>query len=127
MVSQRVSKLDHILAQARPKIAWHWASCIEAGLGGFSAMVTARVDGHIETYFEKLKALPDGAPASMILGEIEALFRGLSEVNAVCGGGLLETDERELLVPIIIEAAAAAGLNTEEVEDGDPTLAFRAF
>jgi hypothetical protein len=38
----------------------------------------------------------------------------------------METDERELLVPIILEAATVAGLNLDEFESSDPTLQFRA-
>ena len=127
MVSLRINRLDHILAEARPRIAKHWSFFIEAGLRGFTPTAVARVDELVDTYFEKLKALPDGAPTTAILREIETLFRRLDEVNASCDGALLETDERELLVPIIIEAASAAGLNAEEFEHGDPTLEFRNF
>jgi len=125
-VSRHTSTLDHILAQAKPRIARHWSSCAEAGLSGFTPTATGRVDGLLETYFERLKALPDPAPTAAIVAEIETLFRELGELNASCEG-LLETDERELLIPIIIEAASAAGLNTEDFQAGDPTFEFRTF
>ena len=48
-------------------------------------------------------------------------------INARADGGLLETDERELLVTVIIDAAAAAGLEIPEFEHGDPTFQFRNF
>jgi hypothetical protein len=127
MVSPRVNRLDDILAEARPKIAQHWSSSIHAGLRGIMSAAAARVDELIDMYFQKLRALPEGAPTTAILREIETLFAGLGEVNAACDGELLETDERELLVPIVIGAASAAGLNTEEFEGGDPTLEFRTF
>lgn len=126
-MSRHTSTLDHILAQAKPRIARHWSSCAEAGLSGFTPTATGRVDGLLETYFERLKALPDPAPTTAIIAEIETLFRELGEVNASCDGRLLETDERELLVPIIIEAASAAGLNTEDFQADDPTFEFRTF
>jgi len=40
---------------------------------------------------------------------------------------LLETDERDLLVPVITDAAIAAGLDASKFEHGDPTLEFRTF
>jgi hypothetical protein len=126
-MSRHTSTLDHILAQAKPRIARHWSSCAEAGLSGFTRTATGRVDGLLETYFGRLKALPDPAPTTAIIGEIETLFRELGKVNASCDGRLLETDERELLVPIIIEAASAAGLNTADFQAGDPTFEFRTF
>ena len=71
--------------------------------------------------------MPDPAPTAAIVAEIETLFRELGELNASCEGRLLETDERELLIPIIIEAASAAGVNTEDFQAGDPTVEFRTF
>ena len=126
IMSPRNDKLDQILAEARPRVSKHW-SFLTGGFGhrGTPSAV-ARVNELIDIYFEKLKALPDGAPPTTILREIEILLRSLGEVNASCNGEFLETDERELLVPIIIEAASVAGLNADEFEDADPTLRFRA-
>src|SRR5215467_2048586 len=127
MENLRINRLDQVLAEAKPRIAQHWSFFMEAGLSGFTPTTVARVDELIDTYFERLKALPDGASRTAILREIETLFRRLDEVNASCDGALLETDERELLVPIIIEAASAAGLSVGEFEHNDPTLEFRNF
>ena len=85
------------------------------------------MDELIATYFARLKALPNEAQPTAVLSELEALFRRLDEVNATCDQGLLETDERELLVPIIIDAASAAGLDAAGFDGGDPTLQFRNF
>ncbi len=123
----RNETLDRILAAAKPGLAAHWSSCIEHGLTGFSLAATGQVDGCIEAYFKRLKALPEPAAKPAILEEIKALFGALDRVNAGAGGGLLETDERELLVPLVIDAAVAAGLDPAGFEDGDPTLAFRTF
>ena len=120
-MSLRNDKLDQVLAEARPRIAKHWTFFHTA-----APSAIARVNELLDEYFEKLKALPDGALSMTVLREIEALIRGLGEVNAACNGTLLETDERELLVPIIIEAASIAGLNVDEFDDRDPTLGFRA-
>ena len=128
MVSPRANRLDYILAEARPRIAEHWSSSIQAGLYGFTPTAVARVDELIRHVLSKAQSSsPDDAPATAILRGIETLFTGLGEVNASCDGELLATDERELLVPIIVGAASAAGLNTEEFEGGDPTLEFRSF
>jgi hypothetical protein len=62
-----------------------------------------------------------------ILHAMQALFTRLDEINEAAGSCLLETDERELLVPIILEGAEAAGLDLMAFEEGDPTLMFRNF
>jgi hypothetical protein len=125
-MSLRNERLNQILTEARPKIARHW-SLYDGGFGhGGTAAAVARVDELLVGYFGKLKDFPDAAPATTILHEIEMLLRGLAEVNASCGGAYLETDERDLLVPIIIEAATVAGLDANAFEDADPTLQFRA-
>ena len=123
----RNEELDRILAAAKPRLAAHWSACIEHGLAGFSLAAAEQVDQRIAAYFTALKALPDPAAKSAILEEIKTLFGALDQVNAAAGGGLLETDERELLVPLIIEAATAAGLDAAEFEGGDPTFEFRNF
>src|SRR5262249_13401938 len=120
-MSLRNDKLDQILAEARPRIAKHWTFFETA-----PPSAIAQVNELLDEYFEKLKALPDGALSTTVLREIETLIRGLGDVNASCNGTLLETDERQLLGPIIIEAASVAGLNVDEFDDGDPTLEFRA-
>ena len=125
-MSLRNERLDQILTQARPKISRHW-SLYDGGLGhGGTAVAVARVDERLAGYFEKLKDLPDQAPATAILHEVKMLLQDLAVVNASCGRAFLETEERDLLVPIIIEAATAVGLDPNEFEDGDPTLQFRA-
>jgi len=127
-MSLRNDKLDQVLAEARPRIAEHWTffhTAITSPRFPASSAI-ARVNELLDEYFEKLKALPDGALSMTVLREMETLIRGLGEVNASCNGTLLETDERELLVPIIIEAASIAGLNVGEFDDRDPTLGFRA-
>jgi hypothetical protein len=121
----RNEQLDHILAQARPRIAKHWSGCINAGL--YSLEETLPVNAAIESYFTNLKVLPDPAAESAILAEMKALFEGLDGANQDADGRLLETDERELLVNIIIDAAAAAGLDIDQFENGDPTYQFRNF
>ncbi len=123
----RNEQLDRILAVAKPGLAAHWSSCIEHGLSGFSSAATDQVDNCIEAYFARLKALPEPAGQPAVLEEIKTLFAALDRVNQAAGGGLLETDERELLVPLVIDAAAAAGLDAAAFEDGDPTFAFRNF
>ena len=122
----RNAKLDRILSEARPEIARHWSSCIKAGLPGFSRDATDQVDRCVAGYFTSLKALPEPAPKDAILEEIKTLFLELDQLNQTAGGSLLETDERELLVPLVIDAATVSGLDAAEFDD-DPTLQFRNF
>jgi len=122
-IAEEVVVMD-ILRKAQPRIAAHWTSCIEWPLEGFSYERTARVDRALVAYFEELKP---GMARNDILSAMQRLFARLDEINHEVEDRILETDERELLVPIIRDGAAAAGLNLDEFPDGDPTLEYRNF
>jgi hypothetical protein len=115
------------LTDAKPQIAKFWASCRDSGLEGHSADLTGKVDRALENYVVSLSALKEGSAKASILAVLKALFARLDEINEEADGALLETDEREILVPVIIDAAVAAGLKVSEFKDGDPTMEFRNF
>ncbi len=116
--------IKQFLVDAKPAISEHWKSCREARLHGHAVARTREVDRALEAYVEALERARD-KPA--ILTAMRALFARLDEVNEGAGGGLLETDERELLVPVIVDAAAAAGLDVSRFPHRDPTFEFRNF
>lgn len=119
--------VEKVLADAKPRIAAFWARSREAGLDGHSSDLTGKVDRALEDFVKSLGALPENAGKAPILAALKALFSMLDEINGEADDALLETDERELLVPVIISAAVAAGLNASEFPNGDPTEEFRNF
>ncbi len=116
-----------VLSEAKPRIAQHWDACLKAKLSGHTPARQMKVDQALEAYVAALGGLKGGSPKDGILAAMKSLFETLDEVNEDAGGGLLETDERELLVPVLTDAAVAAGLNLSEFKDGDPTFQFRNF
>ena len=72
-----------------------------------------------------LKSEPASEPTKVI-DSIRLLYSELNQTNDKYDGGLLETEERELLVPIVIELAAAAGIDPDEY-DGEPGSEYRDF
>lgn len=74
---------------------------------------------------ERLLASPD------VKVEFDALvaeiFQSLHALNEAYGEGLLETDEREIVVPLFDEVAKALGLDPNDYEHGDVTIAVRDF
>jgi len=89
---------------------------------------TESVDQALEKYCAAISDLNEGPLLKgAILAAIKTLFEELDEINEQADGELLSTDERDLLVPVVIAAAAAAGLDVSEFEGGDPTLEFRNF
>ncbi len=54
-------------------------------------------------------------------------MRTLNAINDDAGGGVLETGERELLVPMMNDAVRLMGIDVSQFEDGDPTGAWREF
>jgi hypothetical protein len=123
--SMRNEKLDAILAAAKPKIAEHWMRVSD--LPGHSTAAHEAVDHHIQAYFDRLKALPEPADRDAILQVMRALFVNLDKALEEFGGGLLETDERELLCKPVSDAAEAAGLVLDEFDNRDPTFLYRNF
>jgi hypothetical protein len=126
MTISRNAKIDEILNDAEPSIADHWKSCREFRLEIATQARTDAVDAAIARYFDNLKALPEPAVDEEILAKMKTLYGELEEINADSGYSLLETDERELLVPVFIEAAAAARINPDDYE-GEPGGEFRDF
>ena len=126
-MSTRNDRLDAILAEAGSTIADHWASCLEVGLKDHSAEAHAAVGDCILEYFQQLKALPEPAEQEAIMEALKNLFANLDALIHTFGEGLLETDERELLCPPIIDAGQAAGLDLSAFPHSDPTLLYRNF
>jgi hypothetical protein len=116
-----------VLTDARRRIARHWLTRIEAGLNGHSPLLIGRVDAALKQYVVRLSKLKHPASRRTVLAAMKTLLHRLDKVNSEAQGSLLETDERELLVPVIIGAAAAAGLDPAGFEHHDPTFAFRNF
>lgn len=116
-----------VLQRAKPAIAAHWAGTLAAKLPEHTKARTAKVDAALELYFKTISRADVLGKRAKILAAMKTLFATLDEINEEADGGLLETDERELLVPVIIDGAAAAGLDPQEFEGGDPTGPFRNF
>lgn len=120
---QRNAELDRIFENARPEIAAHWESCRRYGLEASTKEATDRVDALVAAFFAALKTLPPDAGDQAILAPMKTLYAGLDEINT---SGLLETDERELLVPLFIEAVTAAGIDPAKYH-GEPGSEWRDF
>jgi hypothetical protein len=126
-VLERNADLDRLLADARQQIASHWPNSSSTGMSKDDLLRTFRVAYALEAYTKRLKRLPLAPETAGILSAIQLLFARLDQINAETGNRLLETDEREFLVPLIVTAAEISGLNPTQFPDGDPTAAFRTF
>lgn len=78
----------------------------------------------LERYVTRLKSAP--TDDSAVIEAIRAFYAELNLTNEKYDFGLLETDERELLVPIIVELAQTAGVNPDDY-DGEPGGEYRDF
>lgn len=72
-------------------------------------------------------ALPDSPDPDTAEDALREAILALNEANDEADGAMLETDEREILVPWLIETAADAGLDPKQFDDGDPTGDLREF
>jgi len=117
--------IREIAINTKARLAAHWATCLEFNLADHSTEAHAAVDRAVEDYFEHVASLP--ADQVSIVSAMKALFSKLDEISHRFGSGLLETDERELIVTPVLDAASGAGLDLTRYPGGDPTLPFRNF
>lgn len=120
MDAARNRRLTALLEDAEQSIAVHWERCRDSGVAGATREATDRVDGCLRQYFEALKALPPGAPEASIVEAIARVFDELMRIDAETGGGLLEDAERDLLNPLILNAAETAGLDPHKFPRREP-------
>ena len=116
-----------IATQTKVRLAAHWADCLEFNLADHCAEAHAAVDQAVDRYFADLTSLPHPVDEAKLIGAMKVLFSDLDGLSSRFGSGLLETDERELIVTSVLNAATAAGLDLTRYSDGDPTLPFRNF
>ena len=121
-----IPSLDH-WARLEPQLREHWKSCRECGLEEHTDATYAAVSDALKRYEATLSGNGENAERQAIMAAMRELFETLHRINAQADEALLETDERELLVPWIIDVAAASGLDPMEFADGDPTMEFREF
>lgn len=82
----------------------------------YDVSAVAEVRDVVERYFDALDALgAQSEPASQeaLLAVVDRVTADLNEVNAKHDDAVLETEERETLVPLLVRAAHAAGLDEE--------------
>ncbi|WP_457798949.1 hypothetical protein [Methylocystis sp. S23] len=120
MDAARNRRLDDLLEDAEQSIAAHWERCRDSGVAGATQEATDRVDARIRSYFLVLKALPASAPDEKIVAALRNLYDDLMRIDHETGGGFLEEAERDLLEPLVLNAAEAAGLDPNKFLRREP-------
>lgn len=120
MDAARNRRLSALLEDAEHSIAAHWERCRDSGVAGATPEATARVDDCIRAYFEGLRSLPPRAPEARIVEALVRVFDDLMRLDAETGGDLLEDAERDLLHPLILNAAETAGLDPHKFPRREP-------
>lgn len=119
------SPLQTELTFARKAIAEHWKRCEAAGLPHTSQNLAPVLDA-LTSYIATLEQLPEGHGDSPVLDAMHKFYYAVQALNDEYGQSLLETDERELIVPILIKCAELAGVDPTNY-DGEPGGEFRDF
>ena len=128
----RNDKLDEQLAAAQSGIRFHWRATPseddeEELEEGAVTKHCAPVLDCVETFFEALKATEEPAPPEEIIAAMERLFSDLDDANENAEGMLLTGGERDLLLPIVNEAAKTAGLRPGDVQGSDSSQPYHDF
>ena len=120
-----MSALTELQTRCKAEITSHWDSCREHGLP-HNPVSMKQVVGAFEQFFDAMGRTSPMTEAAA-LAAIKPLYVALDEINAANDHGLLETDERELLVPFVIDTVAAVGLDPAAFPNGEPGGEFREF
>jgi hypothetical protein len=118
------SSFRKIWEEAAPSVSDHWEDCEEGGLP-HTADSLKDLNKIFDSYIADLETVAHGDDVK-ILEIMKTLYSKLDALNKQYDMGLLETDERELLVPIIVDLAVAAGIDADKY-DGEPGGQFRDF
>lgn len=70
----------------------------------------------LDEYIDTLIALGDEADDKSIMRCVQRVVQKLNQLNERCDYQLIETDQREEMVPYIIQAAEQAGLSLHRAE-----------
>ena len=70
----------------------------------------------LDEYIDTLIALGEDADDKSILRCVQRVVQKLNQLNERCDYQLIEIDQREEMVPYIIQAAEQAGLSTHRLE-----------
>ena len=119
MDAARNRRLSALLDDAEQSIAAHWERCRDSGVAGATQAATDRVDARLRAYFDELKSLPPEAEAE-IVAALARLYDALEAIDAETGGGFLEEAERDLLEPLVLNAAEIAGLDPRKFPRRQP-------
>ncbi len=81
---------------------------------GYSKDAVEECASILHKYLEELTSPDLAADSAKIMAAVKGTVLALNALNEKCGGNLIETDQREGICELIIRAAAAAGLPSEE-------------
>ena len=74
---------------------------------GYSEADVDQCDDLLTSYLDRVSRMSDD---DSITSEVRRIVVQLNDLNAHCGYRLIETDQREQIVPLILTAATQAGL-----------------
>jgi hypothetical protein len=83
----------------------------EADDSGYTELDIAKCENLIDGFLAKVSSATVG-DSDLVMSAVKETVLALNDLNASCGGSLIETDQRESICELIIRAAAAAGVGS---------------
>lgn len=111
------------MMETAQSIAERWRERMRDGDSSFTEESVAAVEAELARFLRALRAAQPGQVAA----ELERVVESLNEIGGISGRfpDLIETEEREELVPFLLDAARDAGMEIPPGED--PTEAWRLW
>lgn len=94
----------------------------DGGDPGYTEVDVARCEAILDTFLARMGAIGTD-DATSVMAAVKDAVLALNALNESCDHSLIETDQREMICELIIQAAAASGLGSGE----DITEPWRAW
>lgn len=118
-----MATLSEIRERTGALISKHWDHCEAHGLP-HNETNKRQVQAALAAYYDDLGQLAGSGDRSALEDVLKRLY---AELDTIDLDSILETDERELLVPLIIEGVEAAGFDPDDWPDREPGGEYRNF
>ncbi len=127
MTEQASEKIAALMASLDSELESYWEGALEVGLETHTKTTLGALKNILHDFAREVSALGGEGVQDRAVDLVAGTLARLHTLNSAHGEGLLETDEREMIVPFINESVEAIGVDLLRFEEEDITLAQREF
>ena len=127
MTEKASEKIAALMASLDSELDSYWETALEEGLESHTKDSLGDLKEILHAFAREVSALAGEGVQDRAVDVVVGTFARLHVLNSAHDEGLLETDEREMIVPFINESVEAVGVDLSRFEDEDITGEHREF